>query len=337
MAGGVRKGGSGCALRQLAAALLLGLLPSFGAAVLPGGATALAGTMPVRVANAAPTSFFFLPLDAGIAAGIYAGHGLQIEPMTIFGGGKGAQALAAGSVDIELGGGPELASIAKGAPTLGIADPVAIPGLMALVVPPDGAASLADLKGKTLAVSTRGSLTDWLAHEVARRQGWGPDGVRVVAVGAGPSMVAALKTHQVDATIQDLPAAYKLEQGHDGRILVRMQELIPDFILHTIFANRRFLDEHPDAARAFLAAWFDSVAHMRAHRDETVAVAATSLGLPPDIAARAYDELMPMFSQDGHFPKSGLQLLADSFVQMGTLPTPPDMSKLVTEAYLPAR
>jgi len=45
--------------------------------------------------------------------------------------------------------------------------------------------------------------------------------------------------------------------------------------------------------------------------------------------------LMPMFSRDGRFPPAGLQLLADSFVSMHMLDAPPDMSRLVTEQYLP--
>lgn len=296
---------------------------------------ASAAAPPIRVANAAPTSFFLLPIDAGLAAGMWQRRGLTVEAMKIYGGGKGAQALAGGAVDIETGGAPEMAGILRGSPALGIANPVAIPGLMAVIVPADGAQSLAELRGKPIGVSTAGSLTDWLAREMARRQGWGSDGVRVVAVGAGPSMVAALRTHQVAATIQDIPAGYRLEQEKTGRILLRMQQIIPDYLLHTIYARVDFLQTRPDDARAFLAGWFDTVAWMRANRDRTVEIAGDSLGLPPEIAARTYDELMPMFSADGRFPPAGLALLAESFVAMNTVPEKPDMTKLVTEAYLP--
>ena len=302
--------------------------------VLAAGA-ARAATPVVRVANAAPTSFFFITLDAGISSGIWAQRGLDIEAVRINGGGKGAQAVAGGAVDIELGGAPEMLGIVRGAPVLGIANPVAIPGLMAVIVRPDGPTDFAQLKGKTIGVSTPNSLTDWLAREMARRQGWGLNGVRVVGVGSGLSMSAALRAGQLDATIQDLPAAYQLEQQHAGRILLRVQEIIPDFLLHTIYANTAFLAAHPDQARSFLAGWFATVDWMRAHKPETVAIAGNSLGLAPDIAARAYDELMPMFSRDGHFPAAGLKILADSFVSMNMLDAPPDMSRLVTEQYLP--
>jgi hypothetical protein len=46
---------------------------------------------------------------------------------------------------------------------------------------------------------------------------------------------------------------------------------------------------------------------------------------------------MPMYSDDGRFRASALAVLAKSFVELNTLPTEPDMSKLYTEAFLPAK
>jgi hypothetical protein len=46
---------------------------------------------------------------------------------------------------------------------------------------------------------------------------------------------------------------------------------------------------------------------------------------------------MPMFSDDGRIKASALKVLAKSFVELNTLPAEPDMSKLYTEAFLPAK
>ena len=53
------------------------------------------------------------------------------------------------------------------------------------------------------------------------------------------------------------------------------------------------------------------------------------------ITGRSYDELMPMFSDDGKFSARALKVLAKSCVALGVLPAEPDMSKLYTEAFLP--
>jgi hypothetical protein len=53
------------------------------------------------------------------------------------------------------------------------------------------------------------------------------------------------------------------------------------------------------------------------------------------VAAKNYDEIMPVFSLDGRFRPKALDVLAGSFVDMGLLPDKPDMSKLYTEQFLP--
>ena len=44
---------------------------------------------------------------------------------------------------------------------------------------------------------------------------------------------------------------------------------------------------------------------------------------------------MGMFNRTGQFDPKALAVLARSFVEMGTLPSEPDMAALVTEKYLP--
>ena len=56
---------------------------------------------------------------------------------------------------------------------------------------------------------------------------------------------------------------------------------------------------------------------------------------PGSDAARDYDELMGMFNPTGKFDPKALDVLARSFVEMGSLPQAPDMRTLITEQYLP--
>ena len=44
-----------------------------------------------------------------------------------------------------------------------------------------------------------------------------------------------------------------------------------------------------------------------------------------------------MFSDDGRFDPKALDMLAKSFVELKVLPQEPDMKKLYTEAFLPAK
>ena len=53
------------------------------------------------------------------------------------------------------------------------------------------------------------------------------------------------------------------------------------------------------------------------------------------VATAGYDDTMAIFSRTGKFNPQALDVLATSFVEMKLLPAQPDMSKLLTEAYLP--
>ena len=290
----------------------------------------------IRVGKAISEAFSFVPLDVGIETGIFKKHGLDVEKYDFAGSAKLQQGLAAGSIDMGLGSGPELAFIAKGAPSIGVAAMANAPWLLTLNVAKDSPIkTISELKGKTVTVSTVGSLTEWLVHDLSREQGWGPNGIKTLPVGADASQIAALETHQVDGIVIDIAAAYRLEEAGKTRILVRFGQIVKDFHIHVIYASNAFVTKDPEAVRAFLAGWFETIAYMRANKPKTVEIASRVMAVSPAIAGKVYDELMPAFNPDGRFNPNALEVLRKSYVDMGILPAEPDMSKLVTEKFLP--
>ena len=268
----------------------------------------------LRVGKAVPEAFSFVPLDIGTRKGFFARNGL----------------------DIALGSGPAMAFIVKGSPIKGVAAMAGPPLLLAIVVRPDGPKTVADLKGKKISVSTAGSLTYWLVSETSRRQGWGPKGIEIAPMGAMPGQIAAIKRGDIDGAIMDIGNAFELEKRGEGRILVRFTD-IKDFHIHVIFAADKLIAERPQALRAFLRGWFETIDFMRKNKAETVAIAKEVTNKDEGITARVYDELMPMFSDDGKFSPSALATLAKSYVELQLLPEEPDPAKLYTEAFLPKR
>jgi NitT/TauT family transport system substrate-binding protein len=170
----------------------------------------------------------------------------------------------------------------------------------------------------------------------SRRQGWGPNGITVLPMGAMVGQLAALRRHEIDGIIMDVSTAYDLVKKGDGRILVRFTDLT-EFVTHVIFATDTLIATRPDAIRAFLKGWFETIAFMRANKARTVAIAKDIIGVDQSITERTYDELMPMFSDDGKFDPKALATLAKSYLELGVLPQEPDMSKLYTEAFLPKK
>jgi ABC-type nitrate/sulfonate/bicarbonate transport system substrate-binding protein len=290
----------------------------------------------LRVGKAVPEAFSFVPPDVGMRNGIFQKNNVELEVTAFAGDARMQQAAAADSIDILLGSGPAMAFIAKGSPIKGIAAMAGPPLLLAIVVRPDGPKTVAGLKGKTVSVSTAGSLTYWLVSETARRHGWGPNGINIAPMGAMPGQIAALKRGDIDGTITDIGNAFDLEKRGEARILVRFTD-IKDFHIHVIFATDKVIASKPQVLRNFLKGWFETIAFMRQHKAETVAIAKGVMDKDEAITARNYDELMPMFSDDGKFNPKALATLAKSYVELKLLPAEPDMSKLYTEEFLPKR
>jgi len=311
-----------------------------GAVALATGAMVLAAPASaaekLRVGKAVPEAFSFVPLDIGMRKGFFAKHGLEIESIAFAGDARMQQAMASDSLDIALGSGPAMAFIVKGSPIKGVAAMAGPPLLLAIVVRPDGPKSASELKGKKISVSTAGSLTYWLVSETSRRQGWGPKGIDIAPMGAMPGQIAALKRGDIDGTIMDIGNAFELEKRGEGRILVRFTD-IKEFHIHVIFAADKLIANRPEAVRGFLQGWFETIAFMRKNKAETVAIAKEVTNKDEEITARVYDELMPMFSDDGKFSPGALATLAKSYVELQLLPEEPDPAKLYTEAFLPKR
>jgi NitT/TauT family transport system substrate-binding protein len=291
----------------------------------------------VRVGQPQAGTFQFVPLQVASEAGIFKWQGIDAEVISFAGGPRVQQALAAGSIDIGIGSGPELAFVAKGAPEIAVAAIADAPYSVVLAILRDSEIKSAeDLKGKTISISSKGSLTEWLGRELSRQLGWGANGINLAPLGSTAAQMAALKTRQIDGMIVEANAGYRLEEDGSGRVLVQFGDRIRNFHIYIFYAARSFAQKNPDALRAFLKAWFESIDYMRGHREATIELVNRTAEVSQRIATRDYDELMPMFNRTGRFGSRALNELARSFVEMGLLPHAPDVRALVTEEYLPS-
>src|SRR6185437_3864046 len=264
-------------------------------AALLGLAVCAAGVAPahaldkLRVGKAQAQPFTFVPLDIGIEEGIFKKHNLEIEATAFPGSANLQRGIAADAIDIAVGSGPELAFVAKGNPELGVAAMANQPALLCLITQKDGPVkTVADLKGKLISVSTVGSLTAWLVKELSRQQGWGPDGIKLVELGAETPQVAALRTNQTNGMVTDIATALKLGEEGATRTIVHFGKIVPDFHIHVIFASNKIIAEHPEYVREFLAGWFDTIAYMQTHKAESVKIGARVGGVSEEIEGKVY-------------------------------------------------
>jgi NitT/TauT family transport system substrate-binding protein len=324
--------GQQCGARWSAAGIAAIALMAFCAAPQPAHAAD-----PLRVAKGASRAYSFMLLDVGMAAGIFKKHDLDIEASSIDGASRLHQAMVANSIDIALGAGTDIAFIAKGSPEKGVGVMATEPLNMALVLRADSPIQNMDgLKAKTIGVTTVGSLTDWFARQINYREGWtGKDAVTIAALGSADGTASALIAGNIDALVGSVEGGYAFENKKQGRVLFAFGDFVKPFITHAIYATNTLIEQRPEVLRRFLVAWYESIAYMRSHKDETVKVTQPLMNMSSEWVEKVYEVEKPMFPTDGHYDPKALAVVVKSLVDTGQMPEGTDPQRLITEKFLP--
>jgi len=293
----------------------------------------------VRVGKSSDISFTFVPVDVGIHEKFFEKAGIEVEVASFGGSAKLQQALVAGAVDAGLASGTDIPFLVKGAPEIGVGAIALTPALFGVILPYDSPVhKLSDLKGKKIGVTTVGSLTEWLALQIVKKEGWKREDLMIVADGSsGAAEIAALRTGAVDARISAAALGIDLEQRQQGRLLMPVSEFVGPFLMNVIYVTKDMAEKRPEAVRAFLKGWYESVAFMFDHKAEANAIAQTVTHFAPSVQEKQYDLVMPSMSRDGTFPADAVATVEQSFTDLGLLTEKPDMAKYLTTRFLPKR
>ena len=292
----------------------------------------------IRVGKAVQVSFPMSVLELGVDRGFFAKRDIELEITSFTGDAKLQQAFAADSIDIGTGSGPAMAFEIKGAPTIAIAAFAGPPGTICVATNKDSPLKTThDLKGKTLAISTTGSLTEWLVKRLSVHEGWGPEGIKTVALGAGAAMNGALFTHQVDAMMTGTENAYIAADKGQVRVIAGAEEFVPDFVTHVIFARKDLVQAKPDAVDRFLKGFFASVRYAKTHKAETAAFMAPLLNESEKVFNQIYDHEASILLDDGRFDPKAIAIIKASFIDMGILDKKPADEELFTTQFVPVK
>jgi NitT/TauT family transport system substrate-binding protein len=292
------------------------------------------------VGKAFPTSFGFIPINVGVEAGIMAKYGLDVTIVGFEGAPKLQQGIAAGDVDVGLGSGTDMAFVKKGAPCKAVAAMAGPPLAYSIFAGADsGINTIQDLKGRKIAVASPNSLVYWLTRHLSDRLGWGLDGIETVYVSGGNAAnIAMLRTKQVDGLTGGIDVHRLLEKQHQGKLLANYGKYVTLYITHAIYASDTLIAQRPEVLRRFLRAWFATIDYMHANKAETVQIDMSADGIADaEIASETYDDVMPMFSRDGHFDPAALEVVRKAMVELQLLETEPEMAPLYTEMFLPEK
>lgn len=307
------------------------------AALLAAGAAGTATAADkIRILKSAAVCICFLPADLGNELGTWKKYGIEVEIGSAGGEAKVQQAMVSDSVDVALGSGAGLALVSKGVPAKAVGVIVHGPAGMSLIVPNDSPIkSEADLKGKKIGVTTGGSLTDWLARKAMEKGGLGKGDAQILPLGDLSSNLAALNSGSSDALVYGSEAGYSLEVEGKHKVLLTFDKVVPTFITNVVFITDKNIKERPDVVRKFVTGWYEIVTWMKAHPKETGEFADKTLKLKPGVGEKVMQVLGPELAADGKFRDKELEVLNQSYVDLGILPAKIDLSKVIDTQFLP--
>src|SRR5580658_7035244 len=295
----------------IAFALPLPLLSAIGSAAHAGDS--------VRVGLAAVYPAYAIPYAAN-ELGFYKEKNLDVDITQFRGGPATQEALASGAIDIS--------TIAPGAAALAIAKGVQ-EKIVALSVPPTPQGwyilvptsspikSMAELNGKTVGVTQKGSLTDFWVQRAAAKAGVT---VQTIALGA-PAVMPALKANQVDAAILWPVFSYKGLADGDFRSVDDLGATFEPSVSEGWAATDELITKRPDVLRRWLEANARTIVYMDAHEDWTLAFLKKYFDEKDDrVIKLVYDDFIKHINPDGamkpEWMKASLDLAASA--NMGT-------------------
>lgn len=224
----------------------------------------------VRVGLAAVYPAYAIPYAAN-ELGFYKEKNLDVQITQFRGGPATQEALASGAIDIS--------TIAPGAAALAIAKGIQ-EKIVALSVPPtpqgwyilvptaSSIKSMAELKGKTVGVTQKGSLTDFWVQRAAAKAGIT---VQAIPLGA-PAVMPALKAKQVDAAILWPIFSYKGLADGDFRSIDDLGATMEPSVSEGWAASNELIQNRPAVLRRWLEANAKAIVYLQRHENENWAI-----------------------------------------------------------------
>jgi len=235
--------------------------------VLVVGATrARAGEAPSVKANYAAFSGAFAPLWIAADRNLFSKYGLNVD-LRYIAPATATQALIGKNLDIINPGGEIVEAGLNGEQVVYIAG-IMNRAVMSIYAKPE-IASLADLKGKVLAVTVPGATTDFAARVLLQQARLTPGkDVKLIYLKGMVEILTGINQGNADAGIFTSPTTLKAQHAGLKELVNVTEQNIP--MIHAALAStKEYVKTRPDNVRRFLQAYLEGIKISRTDADYT--------------------------------------------------------------------
>ena len=264
--------------------------------------------------------------DSGFIAmvekgGFGAKHGLKVEILQVKAGATLMKALIAGEIDsVDMGAAESIVAAARGTGVKIVG--CTWPGVPQVVLAKAEISSLADLKGKTVAISSPGSLPDLLFRGMLDSANVPFAEVKLATQGADLDRYKSLVAGITDAAV--VSNEFEAVMPPNIKVLASGSTAVPKFIRLCVATSSKVLSARRDDLVKFVAAEMDAYKYAATHRDETVKLAREMTNAKPEDKRAEFitDEAINKQQIDPTLavPVDRLEWMQQLFVKAGVIP-----------------
>lgn len=281
----------------------------------------------VRLAvGSKPGNLVYLQIDLARALGYFTAEGLDVEYHHFEGGTGASDALVSGKAEFSGNSIDHAIELrAHGTDLRMIASFTNLP-TVTLVVRRDlrpRIRTIADLKGSRLGVTAVGAGTHVLAAWILKKAGCRPDQVAVVPVGAGQSLIDAMRDRKIDAAMATDPTTTELLMSGQASILLDLvtydetQRVFTGGYQFTGLMTRPdVVAQHPEWAQKMVDAIVKADHFIATHSAAEISAA---LGQDSYIFVKSLEHSRPAFSKDGRVTADAVANNIQSQIAFGTV------------------
>ena len=241
--------------------------------------------------------------------GLFTKHGLQ-HSLNYLAATTAVQAIVGGTEEIGLVGNQGIDVALEGADTIYIAN-TASRFIFRLYGEPS-IKTVADLRGKTLAVTQPAASTDYASRMLLRRFGLVPDkDVKILYAGSSPALLTTLKAGNAAAGLMNAPITFQAQELGLRQIL-NVTELNIPFIFVGVVTTRKVLQQKPDAISLYLKGYTEAISIILRDKETTIKVLGKFMKTDNRQTLEAvYDEHAPVFQRVPLMTKEEVQAVLE--------------------------
>jgi NitT/TauT family transport system substrate-binding protein len=205
-----------------------------------------------------------------------------------------------------------------------------------------GLRSFKDLKGKTVAITQRGSPLEFFVVETAAHFGIDPSSIKYAALQSNSVVASAVAGNQVDAAVQTAPPAFAMIARGDAKLIGWFSDVLGTRQGEAVFTSSKVANDRPQAVRGFLAGlraamayWDDAFVDANGNRRdgpnaaEAIGFVAKGLGQPEQVIRKG----IPYFDKQARISLADMQKPLDWYKSQNMVKPNVELRPMIDRRY----